>query len=131
MFLFYPNPCLPLLNLLVLWLLMMLSLPIHHIIFVECFHPCIVLQVSIGIFPIGNMRMLKVFLYHLSLLTSKLNLRPSFPPGTSSPLNFLHVSSSIKICLSIMTLFRMILPNQPTQYILVTLAGKEKSGKSD
>ena len=84
-------------------------------------------------FPLSSSNLLPspVIKSHLSLLTSKLNLRPSFPPGTSSPLNFLHVSSSIKICLSIMTLFSMILPNQPTQYILVTLAGKEKSGKSD
>ena len=29
----------------------------------ECFHPCIVLQVSIRIFVIGDMRMLQVFLY--------------------------------------------------------------------
>ena len=58
---------------------------------------------------------------HLSPLTSKLNLspRPSLPPGTSSPPNFQHVSSSIKICLFLMTLFNTILPNQPTQYILV------------
>ena len=42
----------------------MLSLSIHHIIFVEFFHACIALQVSIRIFLIGNMRMLQVFLYH-------------------------------------------------------------------
>ena len=58
---------------------------------------------------------------HLSPLTSKLNLspRPSSPPETSSPPNFQHVSSSIKICLFLMTLFNAILLNQPTQYILV------------
>ena len=33
-------------------------------IFAECFHPCIVVQVSSGSFPIGNMRMLQAFLYH-------------------------------------------------------------------
>ena len=58
---------------------------------------------------------------HLSPLTSKLNLspRPSFPPGTSSPINFQHGSSSIKNCLFLMTLFNTISQNQPTQYILV------------
>ena len=42
---------------------------------------------------------------HLSPLTCKLNLspRPSSPPGASSPPNFQHVSSSIKICLFLMT----------------------------
>ena len=30
--------------------------------FAECFHPCIVVQVSSGSFPIGNMRMLQVFI---------------------------------------------------------------------
>ena len=37
--------------------------------------------------------------------TLKLNLssRPSFPPGTSSSPNFQHMSSSIKICLFLMT----------------------------
>ena len=49
----------------------MLSLSIHHIIFVECFHPCIVLQISIGIFLIGDMRMLQVFLYHHQILPSQ------------------------------------------------------------
>ena len=58
---------------------------------------------------------------HLSSLTSKLNLspRPPSPPGSSSPSNFQHVSSLIKICLFLMTLFNAILLNQPTQYILV------------
>ena len=58
---------------------------------------------------------------YLPLLTSKLNLllRPSLPPGTSCPLNFQHVSSSIKICLILMTLFNAILLNQPTEYVLV------------
>ena len=57
---------------------------------------------------------------HLSPLTSKLNLlpRPSSPPGTSSPPNFQHVPSSIKINLFLMTLFNAILLNQPTQNIL-------------
>ena len=57
---------------------------------------------------------------HLSPLTSKLNLlpRPSSPPGTSSPPNFQHVSSSIKICLLLMVLFNVVSLNQPTQYIL-------------
>ena len=71
--------------------------------------------------PSSNLLPSPVIKSHLSLLTSKLNLspRPSFPPGTSSPPNFQHVSSSIKICLFLMTLFNAILPNQPTQYILV------------
>ena len=58
---------------------------------------------------------------HLSPLTWKLNIspRPSFPPGISSPPNFQHVSSSITVCLFLMTLFNAILPNQPAQYILV------------
>ena len=99
----------------------------------ECFHPCTVLQVSIRIFVTGDMRITSfsqrsssllsspVIKCHLSPLTSKLNLspRPSFPPGTSSPPNFQHVSSSITICLFLMTLFNAILPNQPTQYLLV------------
>ena len=71
--------------------------------------------------PSSNLLPSPVIKSHLSPLTSKLNLspRPSLPPGTSSPPNFQHVSSSIKICLFLMTLFNMILPNQPTQYILV------------
>ena len=71
--------------------------------------------------PSSNLLPSPVIKSHLSPLTSKLNLspRPSFPPGTSSPPNFQHVSSSIKICLFLMTLFNAILPNQPTQYILV------------
>ena len=101
----------------------MLSLPIHHIRFVECFHPCIVLQLSTENFFIGESNLLSspVIKSHLSPLTSKLNLlqRPGFLPGTSSPPNFQHVSSSIKVCLFLMTLFNAILPNQPTQYILV------------
>ena len=58
---------------------------------------------------------------HLSPLTLKLNLspRPSFPPGTSSPPNFQHAFSSIKICLFLVTLFCAMLLNQPTQDILV------------
>ena len=54
-------------------------------------------------------------------MTSKLNilLRPSLPPGTSCPLSFQHVSSSIKICLFLMTFFNAILLKQPTQYVLV------------
>ena len=81
--------------------------------------------------PSSNLLLSPVIKSHLSLLSSKLNLSPrhSFPPGTSSPPNFQHVSSTIKICLSIMTLFSMILPNQPTQYILVTLSGKKSLGK--
>ena len=60
-------------------------------------------------------------IFYLSPLISKLNLsaRPSFPPGTLSPPIFQHVSSSIKVCLFLMTLFNAILLNQPTQYILV------------
>ena len=71
--------------------------------------------------PSSNLLPSPVIKSHLSPLTSKLNLspRPSLPPGTSSPPNFQHVSSSIKICLFLMTLFNTILPNQPTQYILV------------
>ena len=71
--------------------------------------------------PSSNLLPSPVIKSHLSPLTSKLNLspRPSLPPGTSSPPNFQHVSSSIKICLFLMTLFNAILPNQPTQYILV------------
>ena len=58
---------------------------------------------------------------HLPPLTLKLNLspRPSSSLGTSSPPNFQHLLSSIKICLFLMTLFTAILLNQPTQYILV------------
>ena len=58
---------------------------------------------------------------HLSPLTLKFNLsaRPSYPPGTSSPSFFQHVSSAMKICLFLLTLFNAILLNQPTQYILV------------
>ena len=57
--------------------------------------------------PSSNLLPSPVIKSHLSPLTSKLNLspRPSFPPGTSSPPNFQHVSSSIKICLFLMTLF--------------------------
>ena len=71
--------------------------------------------------PSSNLLPSLVIKSHLSPLTSKLNLspRPSLPPGTSSPPNFQHVSSSIKICLFLMTLCNTILPNQPTQYILV------------
>ena len=67
--------------------------------------------------PSSNLLPSPVIKSHLSPLTSKLNLspRPSFPPGTSSPPNFQHVSSSIKICLFLTTLFNTILPNQPTQ----------------
>ena len=74
-FVFQPNPTLPLLTLLVLWLFIMLSLSVHHI-FVECFHPCIVLQVSFRNFLIRDMRMLQVFLYHhqTSFLLLLLNL---------------------------------------------------------
>ena len=69
--------------------------------------------------PSSNLRSC-VIKSHLSPLTSKLILspRPSFLPGTSSP-NVQHVSSSVKICLFLMTLFNVILPNQPTQHILV------------
>ena len=67
--------------------------------------------------PSSNLLPSPVIKSHLSPLTSKLNL--SLPPGTSSPPNFQHVSSSIKICLFLTTLFNKILPNQPTQYILV------------
>ena len=109
----------------------MLILSIQHIIFVECFHPCIVLQVFIATFLIGGMRMLQAFLCHhqiyfsplshVSPLTLKFNLSrsPSSLPRTSSPPNFQHVSSSIKICLFLMTLFNAILLKHPTQYILV------------
>ena len=71
--------------------------------------------------PSSNLLPSPVIKSHLSPLTLKLNLspRPSFPPGTSSPPNFQHVSSSIKICLFLMTLFNAILQNQPTLYILV------------
>ena len=112
----------------------MSSLSIQHIIFVECFHPYIVLQVSIGIsfyrrhenvtsFPLPSSILLSSSgtKSHLSSFTSKLNLspRPSSPPGTSSPPNFQHVFCSFKICLFLMTLFNATLLNQPTQYILV------------
>ena len=52
---------------------------------------------------------------------SKHNLtpKPKSPPGTSFPTNFQHLSSSIKICLFLVTLFNAILLNLPTQYILV------------
>ena len=63
--------------------------------------------------PSSNLLPSPVIKSHLSPLTSKLNL--SLPPGTSSPPNFQHVSSSIKICLFLTTLFNTILPNQPTQ----------------
>ena len=46
--------------------------------------------------PSSNLLPSPVIKSHLSPLTSKLNL--SLPPGTSSPPNFQHVSSSIKIC---------------------------------
>ena len=59
---FLANPCLPLLTLFVLWLFTMLSLSIQHIVFVECFHPCIVPQVSIGNFLIREMWVLQAFL---------------------------------------------------------------------
>ena len=54
---------------------------------------------------------------HLLPYTLKLNLspRPSFPPGISSSPNFQHVSSSIKICLFLMTLSNASLLNQQTQ----------------
>ena len=70
--------------------------------------------------PSSNLLPSPVIKSHLSPLTSKLNLspRPSFLPGTSSP-SVQHVSSSVKICLFLMTLFNVILPNQPTQHILV------------
>ena len=109
----------------------MLSLSIRHIIFVECFQPCIVLQVyfhyqrhenvTIFLLPSSNLLPSSVIKSHLSPLTSKLNLssRPSLPPEISSPPNFQHVPSSITIFLFLMTLFNTILPNQPTQYILV------------
>ena len=61
-FSFLANPCLPLLTLFVLWLFTMLSLSIQHIVFVECFHPCIVPQVSIGNFLIREMWVLQAFL---------------------------------------------------------------------
>ena len=57
---------------------------------------------------------------YLPSLTSKFDLspRPSFPPGTLSPLNFQHVFLSIKI-LFCMTLFNAILLDKPRQFILV------------
>ena len=63
--------------------------------------------------PSSNLPSSPVIKFHLSPLTSKLILsrRPSFPPGTSSPPNFQHVSSSIKACLFLMFLFNAILPN--------------------
>ena len=71
--------------------------------------------------PSSNLLSSPVIKPHLSHLTSKLSLspRPSSPPGTLSPPSFQHLSSSIKNCLFLMTLFNAILPNQPTQYILV------------
>ena len=57
---------------------------------------------------------------YLFSLTSKLNLlqRHLSPPGTSSPPNFQHVSSSVKICLLLMVLFNAVSLSQPRQYIL-------------
>ena len=69
-------------------------------------------------FPLPSSNLLPpVIKSHLSPLTLMLNLsaRPSFPPGTLSPPNFQHVSSSIKICLFLMTMFNTILLNQPIQ----------------
>ena len=57
-FLFQPNPCLPLLTYFVLWLFIML---IQHVLFVGCFHPCIILQVSLDTFLIGDMKILQAF----------------------------------------------------------------------
>ena len=55
----------PIVFLFVLWLFIMLSLSIQYIIFVECFHLCIVLQVSISTFLIRDMKMLQALLcYH-------------------------------------------------------------------
>ena len=45
----------------------MLSLSYQHIIFIECFPPYIVLQVSICTFLIGDIRMLQPFLCHRQL----------------------------------------------------------------
>ena len=111
----------------------MLSLSIQHIIF-ECFHPCIRTKsihqhcsyqrhqnVTRFSLPLSNLLFSPGIKSHLSPLTLKPSLspRPLFPSGTSSPPNFQHMSSSIKICLFLVTLFNAILLNQPTQYILV------------
>ena len=71
--------------------------------------------------PSSNLISSPITKSHTSPLTSKFNLspRPLFPPGTSSPPNFQHMSLSIKIFLLLMTLFNAILPNQRTPYILV------------
>ena len=116
-----------------MWLFIMLSLSNQHIIFLDCFYLCIVLQASIGTFLIRDIRMLQAFLchhqitffscinYHLSPLTSSLNLppKPLSPPGTSSPLKFQQASLSIKSHLFLMTLFKAILLNRATQYTLI------------
>ena len=111
----------------------MLSLSVHHIIFVECFHLCIVLQVFIRVFLIRDTRMLQVFFYHHQIYFLFLLLNLIFHLWLRNlifhqDLHFLlapqlpdlhHMSSSIKICFFLMTLFNTILPNQLTQYILV------------
>ena len=78
-------------------------------------------NVTSFLLPSSNLLSSSGMKFHLPTLTSKLNrsLRPSSTPGTSSPPNFQHASSLIKICLFLMTLFNEILLNQPTQYILV------------
>ena len=111
----------------------MLSLSIHHIIFIV--FPSVHCTTSIHrnfsyqrhenvtsfSLPSSNLLPSPVIKSHLSPLALKLNLsrRLSFPSGTSSPSNFQHVSSSIKMCSFVMTLFNTILPKQPTQHILV------------
>ena len=60
--------------------------------------------------PSSNLLPSLVIKSHLSPLASKrdLSARPSLPPGTSSPPNFQHVSSLIKICLFLITLLNTI-----------------------
>ena len=61
---FLAKPLFTTLTLFILWQFILLSLSIQRITFVECFHLCIVPQVSIDNFLIGNARMLQAFLCH-------------------------------------------------------------------
>ena len=111
----------------------MLSLSIHHSIFVEFFHACIALQVSIRIFLIGNMRMLQVFLYHHQIYFLLLLFNFIFHLFLRSlifhqDLPFLlehHLLQAFSMCLHQLnllisyTLFNAILRNQPKPYMLI------------